>query len=273
MLEVNVSQIPFFVTMPHSGEKVPEICPWLKDLPEEILMSDVDRFVDQLYEPALQKLSVPYLKTDWHRYAVDLNRNPSDIDESSVVGAKNKAGAFTRGFHWVKTYDGADLMQKPMDQKTHEALTHLIHDPFHAQIKSTYENFHQKGFKNLFHVDAHSMPSLGTLEHRDPGQTRAEIVVSDCYGKSCHQEFRDLVIVSYVMAGFKVGFNWPYFGGRLTERYGEPDKGHHVIQVELSRGLYMNEQSKKRHTDIAEIQSKLQKALAAIQSGLAKLKI
>ena len=266
-----MSQIPFFVTMPHSGEKVPDVCLWLKDLPEEILMSDVDRYVDELYEPGLQKLNVKHLKTDWHRYAVDLNRIPTDIDETSVMGSKNKEGSFTRGFHWVKTYNGADLMKTPMDQKTHELLTQMIYDPFHAQIKSTYEEFHQQGFKNFYHIDAHSMPSLGTSEHRDPGQTRAEIVVSDCFGKSCSSAFRDLVIVSYVTAGFKVGFNWPYFGGRLTEMYGAPDKGHHVIQVELSRGLYMDEQSKKRHSDIAEIQSKIQKALAAIQTGLAKL--
>ncbi len=271
MSQSTFKQIPFFVTMPHSGEKVPDVCHWLKDLPESVLMSDVDRYVDELYEPALQTLNVKHLKTEWHRYAGDLNRLPTDVDEASVVESKNKAGSFTRGFHWVKTYQGADLMKAPMDQKTHDHLTELIYDPFHAQIKSTYEDFHQQGFKHLFHIDAHSMPSKGTKEHRDPGEHRADIVVSDCHGKSCRSEFRDLVISAYVTAGFKVGFNWPYFGGRLTEQYGDPTRGHHVIQVELNRGLYMNEESKKRHTDVAEIQKKITAALSTVQSGLARL--
>lgn len=267
------NQIPFFVTMPHSGEKVPDVCHWLKDLPEPVLMSDVDRYVDLLYEPALNELKIKNLKTEWHRYAGDLNRLPSDVDENSVIGSKNKPGTFTRGFHWVKTYQGADLMTAPMDEKTHEHLTELIYNPFHAQIKSTYSFFHEQGHQHLFHIDAHSMPSQGTSEHRDPGEFRADIVVSDCHGKSCDSRFRDLVIVAYATAGFKVGFNWPYFGGRLTEQYGDPSRGHHVIQVELNRGLYMNEESKKRHTDIAEIQMKLQKALSHIQSGLVNLNI
>lgn len=266
-----MSQIPFFVTMPHSGEKVPDVCHWLKDLSEPLLMSDVDRYVDELYEPALQSLNVKHLKTEWHRYAGDLNRLPTDIDETSVQGSTNKAGLFTRGFHWVRTFQGAELMKAPMDQATHMQLTELIYNPFHAQIKSTYENFHRQGFKDLFHLDAHSMPSKGTKEHRDPGESRADIVVSDRHGKSCRTEFRDLVILAYVTAGFKVGYNWPYFGGRLTEQYGEPDKGHHVIQVELNRGLYMDEESKKRHSDVAEIQKKIAIALSTIQSGLAKL--
>ena len=266
-----MSQIPFFVTMPHSGEKVPDVCLWLKDLPEEILMSDVDRYVDELYEPGLQKLNVKHLKTDWHRYAVDLNRIPTDIDETSVMGSKNKEGSFTRGFHWVKTYNGADLMKTPMDQKTHELLTQMIYDPFHAQIKSTYEEFHQQGFKNFYHIDAHSMPSLGTRMHRDPGERRADIVVSDCLGKSCHAKYRDLVIAAYVTAGFKVGYNWPYMGGRVTETYGQPEKGQQAIQVELNRSLYMDEKSKQLLPSHSAVQEKILKALTYIKSELPKL--
>lgn len=271
MSQSSFNQAPFFVTMPHSGEKVPDVCHWLQNLPEPVLMSDVDRYVDQLYDPALSALKIKNLKTEWHRYAGDLNRLPTDIDENSVIGSKNKAGLFTRGFHWVKTYQGAELMKSPMDAKTHDHLIELIYNPFHAQIKSIYEHFHQQGARHLFHIDAHSMPSKGTNEHRDPGENRADIVVSDCHGRSCDSRFRDIVILAYVMAGFKVGYNWPYFGGRLTEHYGDPKAGHHVIQVELNRGLYMNEESKKRHTNVAEIQNKIQKALTQIQLNLALL--
>lgn len=266
-----MSQIPFFVTMPHSGEAVPESCSWLKKLPETILMCDVDRYIDVLYEPSLKTLKIESHKTDWHRYAVDLNRIPSDVDETSVIGSKNPAGSFNRGFHWVVTTQNDQLMPQPIDQKHHEELKALIYEPFHASVQSIYKKFKSQGFENVFHLDAHSMPSIGTSMHRDPGERRADIVISDSLGKSCNIKFRDLVIAAYVSAGFKVGYNWPYVGGRLTEQYGQPLQGQHTLQVELNRDLYMDEQTKKLKETHLGVQNKIAKALTYIQSELPSL--
>lgn len=260
--------IPFFISIPHSGEKVPEQTPWLKKLPETVLMSDVDRYVDVLYKPALAQLNIPFQLTEWHRYAVDLNRIPEDVDQSSVVGVSKKAGTHSDGYHWVMTKNEVQLMPEPMSLETHRELTQLIFEPFHAGVRNHYETFKKTGAKNVYHIDAHSMPSKGTRMHRDPGQTRADIVVSDCLGKSCSTQFRDLVIAAYVTAGFKVGYNWPYMGGRVTEQYGHPEKGQQAIQVELNRSLYMNEETKQLLPGHTEIQQKILKALTYIQSEL-----
>ena len=83
---------PFFVSIPHSGERVPDECTWLQNIDERVLMCDVDRYVDRLYETTLGKLGIPFVKTEWHRYAADLNRIPEDIDASSVTGAPLAAG-------------------------------------------------------------------------------------------------------------------------------------------------------------------------------------
>lgn len=271
-LDEKKDMLPFFVTLPHSGEKVPDECFWLKNLDEKVLMCDVDRFVDLLYQDSLRKLNIPFHKTEWHRYAVDLNRIPSDIDCESVIGSLNPAGKYNRGYHWVVTTHNAKLMQSPIDQNLHEKLTELIYTPFHQGVKELYAFFENAQFKNIYHLDLHSMPSVGTAMHRDPGEHRADIVISDSMGKSCTASFRDLVIVAFATAGFKVGYNWPYFGGRLTEHYGEPQKGHHVIQVELNRSLYMNEETKKIKPEHVEIQQKLMKALEAIKTQLPNLK-
>lgn len=260
--------IPFFVSIPHSGEDIPAQTPWLRNLPEEILMSDVDRYVDVLYQPSLDGLQIPYQLSKWHRYAVDLNRFPSDVDSSSVVGAPKKAGTHSDGYHWVMTKNEVQLMPTPMSQKTHDELTNLIYEPFHAAIRNHYDFFKNKHNKNVFHIDAHSMPSMGTRMHRDPGEKRADIVVSDCLGKSCHPHFKDLVIAAYATAGFKVGYNWPYTGGRVTEYYGKPEAGQQVIQVELSRGLYMDEESKKLIPEYKEVQKKILLALSYIKAEI-----
>lgn len=263
------TQVPLFVTIPHSGENIPPQTPWLKSLPEEILMCDVDRYVDFLYEPSLHKLDIPYIKTEWHRYAADLNRIPDDVDASSVIGNKNPPGTHNRGFHWVITTYKHPLMPHPMSEETHQELVELIYNPFHDGIKKLYQGMHEKGFNKTYHIDAHSMPSVGTSEHRDPGEVRAEIVVSDSKGKSCDPRFKDLVIAAYVTAGFKVGYNWPYFGGRVTEQYGNPGREQHTLQVEMNRALYMDEKTKKLKPEEAKkVQEKVLLALSYIRNNL-----
>jgi N-formylglutamate deformylase len=259
---------PFFITVPHAGEKVPKQCPWLMDLPEEILMCDVDRYVDLLYEPTADEKGIPLVKTSWHRYAADLNRIPADVDAASVEEHANPPGTHSRGFHWVITTLKDQLMLRPMSQKNHEELVHLIYEPFHQSVRDEYEKFHKIGFKEVYQLDAHSMPSVGTSEHRDPGQRRADIVVSDCKGKSAKPAYVDLVIAAYSRAGFKVAYNWPYFGGRVSEQYGVPSRGQHALQVEMNRSLYMDEDSKKILPLHREIQKKINVAISYIQDGL-----
>ena len=104
--------------------------------------------------------------------------------------------------------------------------------------------------------------------HLDPGETRADIVISDSNQRSCSRSFRDLVIAAYVTAGFKVGYNWPYKGGRLTEEYGKPQEGQQVLQVEMSRALYMNEDTKKINPEYTKVSEKLKRALSYIKDNL-----
>jgi N-formylglutamate amidohydrolase len=238
------TQIPFFVTIPHSGEQIPDEANWLKGLDEVTLMGDVDRFVDRLYEAHLQKMKIPFIKTQWHRYAADLNRLDSDVDCEAVLGNANPAGRFPRGFHWVYNTHNEKILKSPLSLDVHNRLVKKIYQPFHQKLSEYYERFENMGFKSIYHCDLHSMPSVGTNQHRDPGEQRADVVISDSKGKSCQKEFVDLVIECFENENFKVNYNWPYFGGRLTEQYGHPEKGHHVVQIELNRSLYMNESTK-----------------------------
>ena len=250
------------ISIPHSGEKIPSEGSWLKDLPEPIQMCDVDRYVDRLYESVIAELKIDSVKTEWHRYVADLNRIPSDVDQDSVEGATNPSGTHTTGLHWVKTTRGDQLMPSPISHEIHESIVEKYHRPFHATLEQLFEAKKQAGFQKVFHLDAHSMPSTGTNAHRDPGETRAEIVVSDVDGVSCEPEFRDLVVSCYEEAGFQVKCNWPYKGGRVTQTYGHPSKGQHSIQVEINRSLYMDEETKRmKEPQFTETKGKIEKAV------------
>jgi N-formylglutamate amidohydrolase len=264
---------PLFISIPHSGERIPAETPWLLGLPEPIVMCDVDRYVDRLYDPIAAMMKLTCVKTQWHRYVVDLNRLPEDIDVDSVQGSTNASGKFTTGLHWVKTTRGTRLMPEPMSQRLHHQLVERYFKPFHEDVVDTYAFFKERDAKKIFHLDCHSMPSKGTAAHKDPGETRADIVVSDWEGKSCEPAFKDLVMEAYSQTGLKVGYNWPYVGGRVTQTYGKPEEGQHAIQIEINRALYMDEETKQLLPDKAKILGeKLAQAIRTIHERTPELK-
>ena len=46
--------------------------------------------------------------------------------------------------------------------------------------------------------------------------------------------------------GYSVAVNRPYKGVELVRRYSDPLHGRHSLQIELKRGLYMNEQTREK---------------------------
>ena len=231
-------------------------------------MRDVDRYVDSLYIETLNRLEIPYIATHCHRYVIDQNRRPTDFDLESVENAAHPPGTHTKGLHWCQTTFGEPLILKPMSSATHQELVDKYYTPFHQQIR---ERFSAYGSCAVYHLDAHSMPSRGTQAHNDPGEDRADIVVSDFRGKSCHQGFTHLVIEAYKNQGFTVAYNWPYFGGGITQMYGRPEQNHHTLQVELNRKTYMDEVTKKKNSHFEDTQLRISHALAHIHKNIPHL--
>ncbi|MEY4616978.1 MAG: hypothetical protein RJB66_1938 [Pseudomonadota bacterium] len=254
-------------TLPHSGEIIPPEAQWLIGLDEVTLMGDVDRFVDKLYEESLAQLQIPSVKTSWHRYAADLNRLPTDIDAEAVQGNNNPPGTFPRGFHWVYNTQGEKILHSPLSREVHQALIDRVYSPFHKEVQALAQKLLSQG--DLYHLDLHSMPSVGTAQHRDPGERRKDVVISDSKGKSCAPYFKDAVIEAFEKEGFSVAYNWPYFGGRLTEHYGRPQIQHHVLQVELNRELYMNETNKQLNADWSVLSGRLYHVLRRVKDAAA----
>lgn len=251
---------PLLVTIPHSGEAVPPEAAWLSGIAREVLLTDVDRFVDRLYAPALSSLGIPSVIASVHRYAVDLNRTPDDVDAASVEGALAPAGSHTQGFHWQKTTQGHVLMKAPIPMATHQKLVRGHHDPFHAEIERICRSWSAGGQR--FHLDCHSMPSRGTGAHADAGSARPDVVLSDFEGRSSRQDFLQAISQAFAAEGLKVSINWPYKGGRITQRYGRPAQGHHTVQIELNRALYMDESTREvLEPSFGELSQKLVRVL------------
>ena len=240
----------FFLTSPHSGEQVPEDVFWLKNLDEVTLMFDVDRYVDQLYDDIATKLQIPLIKSYWHRYFSDANRLPGDVDQGSVVGSPHAKGKHTTGLIWQTTSQGHVLLKEPISAELYQHLVAQYYQDFHKEVLEHYEDLFTVSSDPVYQLDLHSMPSKGTHIHKDPGETRADVVVSDQLGKSASAAYVNLIKEAYSQAGFKVAYNWPYIGGRVTETYGQPERSQHCVQVELRRDLYMDEMTKQKNPEL-----------------------
>ena len=57
--------------------------------------------------------------------------------------------------------------------------------------------------------------------------------------------------------GYVVSRNKPYAGGFITEHYGNPAAGLHAIQLEINRGLYMDERRFERSADFDRVAADL----------------
>jgi N-formylglutamate deformylase len=147
----------------------------------------------------------------------------------------------------------------------HRRWVEQFHDPFHVGIAEAARVWRRaRGERALWHLDLHSMPSRGTGAHADGGQLRPEVVVSDFDGRAASPHFMDAVCEAFSGAGFQVSRNWPYRGGRITQRYGRPEAGHETIQIELNRALYMDETSRKPLPEWGGVPPRLEAALLAL---------
>ena len=263
---------PLIASIPHAGEDIAEEAYWLKNLPEVTLMYDVDRFIDRIYQPALEQHQIPTVTTKWHRYVVDCNRWPEDIDKDCVVGAEGPSGSHPTGLHWRLTTAGFPLIKKPISWSLHQELLNKYYYDFFKSIDALYEQLKRQGAEKTYHLNLHSMPSQGTSAHRDPGELRVDIVIGDEKGRTSSSEWTDFVSSAYRKQGFSVSLNHPYTGGTDVEKYGDPQNGHSALMIELNRRLYMDEQSKQIIPEKAgPVKERLTKVLDDIYNNIADL--
>jgi len=70
---------------------------------------------------------------------------------------------------------------------------------------------------------------------------RPDFIVGDRFGTSASSALTVTAIDLLSAMGYSVAHNKPYAGGFITEHYGRPTRKVHALQIEINRGLYMNE--------------------------------
>lgn len=220
------------LSIPHSGEIRPqEFSSYLID-DFDILSRDVDTGVHQLVDiETLNQAGIAVLKANVHRACVDLNRAP----EECVL-------------NWKQNSRGETLVLSEPDDQTRALLTQKYHAPYFEMIKALVYELGKTAKKPSF-IDLHSMPSRPTAYHlsKNPKQEkeRPDFCLSDIEGLSCAKEFIDFAQAQLLKSYSKVYQNNPYFGGYVTRHVNERFPETNNIQIEIKRGLYLNEEKRE----------------------------
>jgi N-formylglutamate deformylase len=244
LLEPTGPETPVIVEIPHAGLDVPP--QFLAQLvaPARAIGRDADLFVDRLYEDApAQGASLLVARTS--RYAVDLNRAETDADAEVVEGGRSDV-SLHHGLVWRTTSDGETALAGRLTRAQLEERLNLLWRPYHQALAAAVAGKRSR-FGVAVVLAAHSMPSVERGAHAHAAadgrvaRQRADVVPGTRGRKSAAGPLIDAVESHALARGWTVRHDEPYAGGFTTQHYGRPADGVHVVQVELSRRLYLDE--------------------------------
>lgn len=227
-------ETPVLVEVPHAGLAIPDVVrDELRATPAQV-SRDSDIYVDKLCADAPSR-GAHLLVAHTSRFVVDLNRAEDDIDGRTVPDHPAPKGTQPRGVVWRMTTEGRPLMSGPLDYERLERRLERFHRPYHAMLRETLDQLRARyGYAIL--IAAHSMPSAARR-----GASRADVVPGTRSGTTADRRIIDAVASHFRDAGLSVRHDEPYRGGYSTGYYGRPKEGWHAIQIELNRGLYVDE--------------------------------
>lgn len=240
---------PFIFACPHAGRDYPRRLLSQSPLPLETLRRSEDAYVDQLI-PSYARQLVPMVQARFPRLFVDVNRSPRELDPMLFSGpledaSESRSNRVLAGFGVIPKLAADGRPIYPSRLPSGEARARLRHcfRPYHQSLAALVEEARQR-FPRVLIVDWHSMPSnAGT------GGKLADIVLGDLHGVSCHDSDTAIWEEAFEAEGFSVRRNAPYAGGYVAAHYGQPPSGVSVLQIEVNRGLYMDERrvARSRH--------------------------
>lgn len=261
--------VPVVLSSPHSGQIYPPCL--LRDVRLNLsqLRKLEDAFVDRLFDTA-PHLGAPFLHARFARAFVDANREAYEFDETlfdeplpvyvNPSSAKARAGLGTI----PSRIGGQMIYRSKLSLVEAERRIRLAYWPYHHALQRLIDEGRSR-FGQVLLLDCHSMPSFsanGTLANGSLGSGMIDFALGDRFGSSCAPSIIHRAEAFLRMKGFKVARNRPYAGGYITAHYGQPEIGIHALQIEVRRGLYMNEGTMRLHNTIVDIKAVIQELLS-----------
>src|SRR5499433_3347536 len=197
---------PVVFNSPHSGCVYPRAFLTASRLELATLRRSEDSFVDELNIGVVRR-GYPLMRAHFPRCYIDVNREPYELDPRMFEG-RLPSFANTRS---MRVAGGLGTVARVVGDAQEIYCQRIPVDDALRRIEGLYKPYHR------------ALRRLVTRVHRDFGAA----ILIDCHS----------------MPSIAVSRNKPYAGGFITEHYGNPPAGLHAIQLEINRGLYMDERA------------------------------
>ena len=196
--------------------------------------ADTDWHINRLYDGLVQDATI--VEANFSRYFIDVNRDPTG---KSLYPGKNSTELCP-----TIDFEGRSIYQEQFEN---------IVGPNEEEIRKRYKSFHsvyhfelskqiariQKEFGRVLLFDCHSIRSRlpflfeGELPNLNLGTNNTT---------TCDPKIEEEAVkVCSSAKGYSYAINGRFKGGWTTRNYGNPEKGIHAIQLEISQKTYMTE--------------------------------
>lgn len=238
---------PLIFASPHSGRLYPHSMMSASRLGAQAIRRSEDVLVDDLIAPAADH-GATVIHARFARAYMDVNRGPYELDpgmfeDELPAFAHGQTARVAAGLGTIARIvaEGQEIYDRKLTFAEAADRIEQVHRPYHAALADLIEQATARAGLAVL-IDWHSMPSAAA------GYTngrRNDIVLGDRFGASCSPQIANLVEAVLREAGYRVARNVPYAGGYTTEHYGKPAARVHALQIEIDRGLYVNEATLK----------------------------
>lgn len=249
--EPEIQTLPFVYNSPHSGRRYPPEFMAASRLDAVEIRRSEDHYVDELFSAA-PRLGAPLLLAHFPRAYIDVNREPYELDQRMFSGP---LPSFANS-HSVRVAGGLGTIPRIVAENMEiyggrlsvsEGLERIerVYKPYHARLRKLIARTHARfGFGVL--IDCHSMPGNVRIAG---SAMKPDFIIGDRYGTSASAELSDAAVGFFEELGFAAARNKPYAGGFITEHYGRPLRGLHALQIEVNRGLYVDEATLRKRPE------------------------
>jgi N-formylglutamate amidohydrolase len=251
---------------PHSGRSYSGAFLARSVLDERAIRSSEDAFVDQLFAAA-PEVGAPLLSAIAPRAFVDLNRSPDELDPMLIDGVprngNNPRVGSGLGVIPRVVANGRAIYRSRLSRAEADARLSDVWFPYHAALSRLMAES-RRDFGMAVLVDCHSMPHEAIESFAQSGLPRPEVVLGDRFGSSASADIVEGIEIAFRRAGLRVSRNAPFAGAYTAQHYGRPSNRQHVVQVEIDRSLYMNEQTIRPNANFHPFRALLRGVIAEI---------
>ena len=261
-------RVPFVFNSPHSGRHYPDRFLAMAKLDRPAIRRSEDCYVDELFGAAVA-LGAPMLAANFPRAYLDVNREPWELDprmfaEPVPPYCNIRSARVAGGLGTIPRLvgEGLDIYAARLPLSEAFGRIETVYKPYHDTLKKLIAGTHTRfGFAVL--IDCHSMPA--SVRTGDQGM-RPDFIVGDRFGTSASAALTQCAISLLTGMGYSVAYNKPYAGGFITEHYGRTARNLHALQIEVNRGLYMNERTLQKSAGFSALADDLARFAADLMA-------